>query len=77
MCRSGCRTKDHNNWGDCARAARLAVWGPEHETYTSGDREVEVVYQAYRDGLDPEAPTRESVEKAYMQRDLVESLPKE
>ena len=27
MCRSGCRTKDHLTWGECARAARLQIDG--------------------------------------------------
>ena len=26
-CRTGCRTKDHATWGECARAARLQIDG--------------------------------------------------
>jgi hypothetical protein len=77
MCRSGCKTKDHANWGECARSARLAVWGPNHETYTAGDAEIEYVDRAFRDGLDPDMPTRESVDKAYKQRDLLGSISEE
>lgn len=70
MCRSGCKTKNHKSWGECARAARVAVWGPNHETYVAGDAEVDLYDRAWADGLNPENVDRESVMKAYREADL-------
>lgn len=77
MCRSGCKTGGHGSWGACARAARIAVWGPERKTHLAGDAEVDLYNRAWSDGLDPENVDRASVMKAYRQADLADSLPKE
>ena len=27
-CRSGCKTQDHENWGECAKAANFSITDP-------------------------------------------------
>lgn len=34
-CRAGCPTKDHANWGECARAAKIGV---DKESLKASDR---------------------------------------
>lgn len=74
MCRTGCKTGGHRSWGECARAARISVWGPNHETYVYGDRETEFFDQAIADGLEPEGIYREDVEKAYRKKETDDAV---
>lgn len=56
-CRSGCPTKDHATWGECARAARFQI---DRHALTHSlraerdkDRRLATYEQARRDGLQP------------------------
>lgn len=69
-CRAGCRTRDHESWGECARDANLRVgWAPSISGLTKADdrkHESELnAYKAARDqGIQPESTRIESVRKA-------------
>jgi hypothetical protein len=74
MCRSGCRTKDHASWGECARAARLSIGDVHAAEWAAGDREVESYKQARRDGLSPEGIYQADVDKAYRMKETDDAV---
>lgn len=67
-CRTGCRTKDHANWGDCARAARMQLapgeTAPGQYTTKSWDSELELYREARRQGIQPEGTTMPKIRAA-------------
>ena len=65
MCRSGCQTKDHASWGDCARAARISTQRLDGKVDRAFDAETERYRQAVKDGLDPADCTNQAVTAAY------------
>lgn len=71
MCRSGCRTKDHSNWGDCARAAHISTQRLDGKIDRAFDNETQRYYDAVKDGLDPEAVSHRAIDKAYREVDAV------
>lgn len=75
MCRSGCKTQDHANWGECARAAHLNIGSVHGQEWKKGDAEVDLYKQARADGLSPEGIYPEHVEAAYRERDFVDKIP--
>lgn len=74
MCRSGCKTQDHENWGQCARAARVSIGDVRGETWAAGDRESDTYRQARRDGLVPEGIYKADVEKAYRKKETDDAV---
>ena len=64
-CRSGCKTQDHENWGECARSANLSI-GNEGVAKTIGGAEKEL--NAYRDarknGIQPASTRMADITKA-------------
>lgn len=70
-CRSGCRTKDHASWGDCARASRVRVaWlestnGLSRAADKAFDKDMSSYEQARKDGIQPAATTAQAVQEAY------------
>jgi len=50
MCRSGCRTKDHSSWGECARSANMRVSG---DTVAKSNKELNAYAYARSIGLQP------------------------
>ena len=54
MCRTGCPTQDHANWGECARAANLSI-GPDlaGNEKVRTDRRLESYAKAKSLGLQP------------------------
>lgn len=69
MCRIGCPEQGaHVSWGECLRAARIAV-----KDLSGTTRMFEAETQNYRkavaDGLDPVAPTNKAVAQTYAQAD--------
>ena len=70
-CRSGCRTQDHANWGECARAANLSI-GNEQVSTTLKNNEKEL--GAYRDarklGIQPASTRMKDIQKAVRVSDV-------
>lgn len=71
-CRSGCRTRDHASWGECARSARLRVgWaasatgGMDKTSDKKFNNELDLYARARADGLQPASTKPESVHEAY------------
>jgi crotonobetainyl-CoA:carnitine CoA-transferase CaiB-like acyl-CoA transferase len=64
-CRSGCRTKDHANWGECARASRITVT-PVDVHAKKIDHELTSYADARRQGIQP-AGTRLAQTEAAVQ----------
>lgn len=53
MCRSGCATRDHVSWGECARAANLQVGSALHDIHQGNQRELQAYADARRQGVQP------------------------
>ena len=70
-CRSGCKTQDHANWGECARAANLSI-GNEQVSTTLKNNEKEL--GAYRDarklGIQPASTRMKDIQKAVRVSDV-------
>jgi len=59
MCRTGCKTKDHATWGECARAARLRVaycgiGGGDATEQKQWDQELSLYRSARAQGVQPD-----------------------
>lgn len=52
-CRSGCRTQDHANWGECARAMGLQVGDLGRGVGAATDRRLNSYAKARELGLQP------------------------
>lgn len=69
-CRTGCHTRDHQTWGECARGARLRVgWaasasGLDKSADRAFDRELATYKAAVDEGLQPASTKPESVYEA-------------
>ena len=80
-CRSGCRTKNHQSWGECARAARLNVapgesspgfhYNKGHYTHKEWDSELGAYRAARADGIHPEGTTKEKIEAAVQVSEVI------
>lgn len=70
-CRTGCPTPgSHRSWGECARAANVAVQWLGGTSASFGDekrftRENEAYASAVKDGLDPVDVSHSAVNRAY------------
>ena len=76
MCRSGCKTQDHQSWGACARAAnmRVAYCGVGDGDATAQkrwDQSLELYRQARKQGIQPEGTTLNKVRNALELSDRV------
>lgn len=67
-CRTGCKTKDHESWGACIRAAGLQIapgeTAPGQYTSKSWDNELELYREARRQGIQPEGTTLPKIRAA-------------
>lgn len=68
MCRSGCATKDHKTWGECARAAALQI--DKHGLLNGSaekdkDRRLSRYESARDQGLQPRNTTWAGVREAF------------
>jgi len=76
-CRSGCLTRDHASWGECARSARMTVGWMTSNTGLSrvADRKSEGELAEYRDlrkqGIQPAGTTRQALEEAKRVSDTI------
>jgi hypothetical protein len=65
MCRSGCRTQDHESWGACARAARFHTAGlAQRDEYKEFDRELRDYESAVTQGIQPKSTRRSDIDEA-------------
>lgn len=70
-CSSGCRTRDHENWGQCQRAKNLAVVDPEGRVIRSKwDKDLDAYAAARRQGVQPENTSRRAVDDAMILSDV-------
>ena len=64
-CRSGCRTQDHANWGECARAANFGI---SNEGAATAIKKTDKELSAYRDarklGIQPASTQMKDIQKA-------------
>lgn len=68
-CRTGCPTKDHRTWGECARAAELKVaycgiGGVSASEQRKWDNDLAAYKDARRQGIQPSSTRREAVDRA-------------
>lgn len=77
-CRSGCATRDHASWGECARHASLRVgWAASSNGGYSlrGEKRHEAELSAYesarKQGIQPAATTQKAVNEAYRASELL------
>lgn len=66
-CRTGCKTKNHASWGECARAADLkvsAIAPHNQEGYDRTKKELAAYRAARRDGIQPEGTTMDKIQAA-------------
>lgn len=76
MCRSGCATKDHKSWGECARAANLKVaycgiGGGDATAQNRWDGELSLYRAARAQGVQPDGTKRHQVEAALKASEAV------
>lgn len=63
MCRTGCPTKDHATWGECARAARFYNAGAgQRDEYKKYDAELSDYANARSLGLQPKTTRRKDID---------------
>lgn len=64
MCRTGCKTKDHASWGECARAANFHNAGvAQRDEYKAYDKELTDYAYARSIGLQPDTTKRASIDR--------------
>lgn len=65
MCRSGCPTKDHQSWGECARASRFYTNGVhQRDEYKRYDAELNDYASARMQGIQPKTTRRHDIDRA-------------
>jgi len=52
-CRSGCKTRDHSSWGECARDSGLQIGDLGRGVAAATDRRLNAYADARRIGLQP------------------------
>lgn len=64
-CRSGCLTKDHSSWAECARSANVAISATTTSRNYNGWNQTKADLKAYQqaraDGIQPEGTTMDKV----------------
>ena len=64
-CRSGCKTQDHDSWGECATAANLSI---SNEIVSADIKKTDRELSAYRDarklGNQPASTKMKDIQKA-------------
>lgn len=73
MCRAGCETQDHSTFGECARAANLAVHGVGASGHANKahDRELASYRAARSQGIQPKSTKSGDIEAAVRASDAV------
>ena len=64
-CRTGCYTKDHASWAECARSANVTVAATTNSANKAGfdqtKRDLAAYKQARADGIQPEGTTMDKI----------------
>ena len=67
-CRTGCKTKDHANWGDCARAADISLdavmTSPLKEVFETTNTELPAYRRLRKEGIQPEGTSTSKMNEA-------------
>ena len=64
-CRSGCRTQDHESYGDCLRDANIGVSHEGAATFIkTTDRELSAYRDARKLGIQPASTKMKDIQKA-------------
>ena len=67
-CRTGCKTKDHSNWGECARAADIGLnavmVSPLKEVFEVTNRELPAYKRLRKEGIQPEGTSTSKMNEA-------------
>lgn len=65
MCRTACKTQDHQNWGECFRAAGVQYKDPLQVAKTRRwDGELQEYRDARRQGVSPKTTKRKDIRAA-------------
>lgn len=69
-CRSGCKTQDHANWGECARAANLSISNPIASAESKKtNSELGAYREARKLGIQPASTKMKDIKKAVQMSD--------
>ena len=70
MCRTGCPTQDHKNWGDCARSANMRIAyansanGQDFTAQKKWDKELDAYGAARAQGIQPRSTKTSDIRSA-------------
>lgn len=71
-CRSGCKTQDHESWGECARASNIGI---TNEVVAGAIKNTDKELSAYRDarklGIQPASTKMADIQKAVRVSDTI------
>lgn len=71
-CRSGCKTQDHESWGECARASNIGI---TNEVVAGAIKNTDKELNAYRDarklGIQPASTKMADIQKAVRVSDTI------
>lgn len=76
-CRSGCKTKDHESWGECLRAAEVRTYhvavskGFDATAQKKWDAELEGFRKATKEGIKPDGTKWKKIDEARRLSDKV------
>jgi hypothetical protein len=78
-CRSGCKTKDHDSWAECARDANVRVaysnsaGGQDYTAAKKMNKELDAYKSARAEGIQPAGTRMHQVEQALRISDKTQS----
>jgi hypothetical protein len=71
-CRSGCKTQDHANWGECARAANFSITDPlANAVSKQANAELNAYRSARKQGIQPRSTKMHDIKAAVMASDTL------
>lgn len=69
MCRTGCPTQDHENWGTCLKAANLRTGVIDLTAQKKGDKALDLYAAARKQGVQPSTTATSDVIAALERSD--------
>ncbi len=64
-CRTGCKTQDHESWGECLKASNIAISNePVAAAIKNTDRELSAYRDARKLGIQPASTKMKDIQKA-------------
>jgi hypothetical protein len=71
-CRSGCKTQDHESWGECLRASNIAISNePVAAAIKNTDKELSAYRDARKLGIQPASTKMRDIQKAVRVSDTI------